>query len=697
MNRSNVPIVVIIVVGVLVCCLCVVAVSAGAAAFGLWNYLGISSSAMQVEPRPPFTQPQPMPAVPIEPIEPLPTRPQSSLPDSPEQPPTVAAPDVPTDTLSTLENTIVPINDLRDLARRLEGKENIPLTLEPPAAPLQVGDQQSFWVSNVDTNRNFQIDATLQYVTDHLYFWIEDGIRYSDNDLQKLANTFENEIYPRNREFFGSEWTPGVDDDPHLYVVFASGLGQSLAGYYSSADEYPPSAHEYSNAHEMFLMNADNLLLNDPYTYGVLAHEFQHMIHWYQDRNEETWLNEGFSELASFLNGYGTGGSDYVFIQDPDRQLTNWPDDGDTIPNYGAAFLFVDYFLNRFGETATQEVVASPENGLKSMDDVLAGLDANDPLTGQPIRADDVFADWVVANYLQNLSVADGRYGYANYPDAPQVTTAEQIRRCPADVATTVSQYGADYFEITCSGDYLLQFNGNPSAQLLPADPHSGSYAFWSNFGDESDMTLTREFDFSSESGPLTLTYWTWYDLEQDYDYVYLTASTDGGETWQILTTPGGTADDPSGNSYGWGYNGASGSGPRWVQEQVDLSDFAGENVLLRFEYVTDGAVNGRGFLLDDVAVPEIGYATDFEVDNGGWEAAGFARIQNVLPQTFHISVISNGRQPVVQTFTLAGGEPFEIPISVGGDVDEVVLVVSGTTRYTREPANYQFSVLPAN
>ena len=30
------------------------------------------------------------------------------------------------DTLETLENTIVPINDLLDLAQRLEGKENIP-------------------------------------------------------------------------------------------------------------------------------------------------------------------------------------------------------------------------------------------------------------------------------------------------------------------------------------------------------------------------------------------------------------------------------------------------------------------------------------------------------------------------------------------------------------------------------------------
>lgn len=692
MKRSNVPIVVLIVVGVLACCLCVIAVGAGSAVLGLWNFLQTPTVAPQVEPVPPFTEPLPAPALPI---EPAPTIPQTALPENSGPENSNGATTVPTDTLYTLENTIVPISDLRELAERLEGKANIPLTLEPPPVPFQVGDRKSFWVSNVDTNQNFMVDTTLRYVTDHLYFWMEEGLGYNESDLKKLADNFENEIYPRNREFFGSEWTPGVDGDPHLYVVFASGLGRSLAGYYSSADQYPPIAHEYSNAHEMFLLNADNLLLDNPYTYGVLAHEFQHMIHWYQDRNEETWLNEGFSELASFLNGYGTGGSDFVFVQSPDRQLTNWPDDGDTIPNYGAAFLFVNYFLNRFGETATQEVVADPENGLKSIDDVLASLDTSDPLTGQPIRADDVFADWVVANYLKNLSVADGRYGYPNYPDAPQVTAAEQIRRCPADVNSTVSQYGADYYRITCSGDYLLKFSSNPSVRLLPADPHSGNYAFWSNFGDESDMTLTREFDFTAENGPLTMTYWTWYDIEQDYDYVYLTASPDGGKTWQILTTPGGTADDPSGNSYGWAYTGSSGFGPRWVQERVDLSDFAGEKVLLRFEYVTDAAVNSQGFLLDDVAVPQIGYASDFEADNGGWEAAGFARIQNVLPQTFRISVILNGRQPEVQTFALPGGAPFEIPLRISGDVDEAVLVVSGTTRYTRQPAAYQFTVLP--
>ena len=136
-------------------------------------------------------------------------------------------------------------------------------------------------------------------------------------------------------------------------------------------------------------------------------------------------------------------------------------------------------------------------------------------------------------------------------------------------------------------------------------------------------MTLTREFDFTNQTGPLTMRYWTWYDLEKDYDYLYLTASLDG-EDWQIQITPSGTAEDPSGNSYGWGYNGVSSGGAGWIQEEVDLSDFAGKKVQLRFEYITDGAVNGEGFLVDDIEVPQIDYFADFETDDGGWSAEGF-------------------------------------------------------------------------
>ena len=170
--------------------------------------------------------------------------------------------------------------------------------------PYQVGDTETFWVTNVDTNENSNIEAVLGYATEHAYFWIEEGVSFDGDELSALAETFEHEIYVTNRAFFGSEWSPGVDDDPHLYIIFARDLGYSLAGYFSSVDEYHPLAHEYSNAHETFMLNADNVDLDDEFTYGVLAHEFQHMIHWYQDRNESTWMNEGFAELSMLLNEY---------------------------------------------------------------------------------------------------------------------------------------------------------------------------------------------------------------------------------------------------------------------------------------------------------------------------------------------------------------------------------------------------------
>jgi hypothetical protein len=150
------------------------------------------------------------------------------------------------------------------------------------------------------------------------------------------------------------------------------------------------------------------------------------------------------------------------------------------------------------------------------------------------------------------------------------------------------------------------------------------------------------------------------------------------------------------GNSYGWGYNGLSGDGPAWIQEQVDLSQFAGKQVQIRFEYITDAAVNGEGFLLDDVAVPETGYFTDFESDDGGWSPQGFVRIQNVLPQTFRLSLICLGRgDPTVEQIELSEDNLLEMPITIDGDVREIILAISGVTRFTRQDAVYDLSILP--
>ena len=191
--------------------------------------------------------------------------------------------------------------------------------------------------------------------------------------------------------------------------------------------------------------------------------------------------------------------------------------------------------------------------------------------------------------------------------------------------------------------------------------------------------------------GPFSLNYHAWYDLEEGYDFVYLSASTDEGRTWQILTTPSGTAEDPTGNSFGWGYTGVSGG---WIEEQVNLSQFAGQEVQLRFDYITDAAVYGSGFLLDDLSIPEIGYSTDFEDGDAGWQAQGFVRLQNLLPQTFRLALIEKGGNISIQNFELDGNNVLEIPLHIGKQVDEAILVVTGTTPFTRQPANYTFQII---
>jgi hypothetical protein len=127
----------------------------------------------------------------------------------------------------------------------------------------------------------------------------------------------------------------------------------------------------------------------------------------------------------------------------------------------------------------------------------------------------------------------------------------------------------------------------------------------------------------------------------------------------------------------------------------VDLSRYAGRSVMIRFEYITDPAVNGEGLLLDDLAIRAMDYFTDFEADEGGWQPDGFVRIQNTLPQSFRLALITTRLdQTTVELIPVSADQSASIPLSVGRDgVQEVVLVVTGTTRFTRSLAAYQFEI----
>jgi len=47
------------------------------------------------------------------------------------------------------------------------------------------------------------------------------------------------------------------------------------------------------------------------------------------------------------------------------------------------------------------------------------------------------------------------------------------------------------------------------------------------------------------------------------------------------------------------------------VREKIDLTPYAGRPIVVRFEMVTDDAVNLPGLCIDDMRVPELGFSDD--------------------------------------------------------------------------------------
>ena len=608
-------------------------------------------------------------------------------------------------TLEALRQTVIPIRDKIDLAQRLDGLP--PVSALTPIEPriYQVGDVEVFWADNTDTDEVLQVRAVLQYITPHVYMWIDEDDNFNPADLAAAAELFENNTYPITRRYFGSESTPGIDGDEHLSVLHTSKIGRTVAGYYSSQSQYPAAASQYSNEREMFFINIGNTRPGDGFYDGVLAHEFQHMIHWNVDRNEDSWVNEGMSELSVLLNGFDVTGSERSFVINTDLQLTDWPEGDGRGANYAASFLFHTYFVERFGDEVLQELVRSPFNGFNGVDDTLSGLSIIDPLTDQPITGIDFFADWTVANLVDDSRLADGRYTYDLLPDFRSASLTTVAARLPTNETTTVHQFGTDYIQVPAAETLRIIFDGSQVVQVLPVftfdtdgDPASDDfYVWWSNRGDDSNMRLTTPLDLTGVQSA-TLEYDTWYWIEENWDYAYVEISQDGGLTWDILETPYTTTENPHGTGFGTGYTGVSAertaaNADGWLHESIDLGAYTGSEVLLRFEMVTDDAVNQPGLALDNIRVDAIGFYDDVESGTDLWEAEGFVRIDNLLPQRFVVQVIALGPAPTVTRLELSDNNHGQLDFQPGPDATEVILVISGVTPYTNEIATYTYSV----
>ncbi len=563
-----------------------------------------------------------------------------------------------------------PDRDLIDLARRLgraPGSEVV------PRPTPHVGSRRAFYVTVLPPGAiggdalpsMREATAVLLAASEHALFYWEEGFEPEPELAQHAAETFETVVRPALTPVFGEQPGGGVDGDDRIVVLHAD-LGGGAGGYFADTDTVPRWADPYSNEADMVYLDASTP--PDSPTYApLLAHEYQHLLQFARDPGEESWVNEGLSEFAAGLTA-SYGGRQRAFLENAPLQLDAWEG---SAADYGKAYLWFDYLAQRFGRELVASIAREPLDGDEG---VRAALGR------QGIDFEDVIVDWAVANYADQAS---GPYAYPQ----TDVSVGTNATIQPGErLERDLPQSAADYVAIEGEGRVRLTFEG---ARTVPVVRGLGSTdgVWWSNRGDAIDSRLTRAFDLTSVTRA-TLLFRTWFDIERAWDYAYVEVSQDNGRTWKLLRGQQTTDLNPIGMAYGPGYTGRSGGGntPAWVEERIDLTPFAGQRILLRFEYVTDGGLHREGWAIQGIRIPEIGF--DDEADApAGWDAEGFVRLDRPLAQRFALRLVQGDRITPVPLDD-ANRAAFDVDPSQG----PAVLVVVALTGDSRAPAAYALS-----
>ena len=594
-----------------------------------------------------------------------------------EHPPKVLQ--APQEAEKTTQFSVAPDRDLFRLTNELvPGSGDIPRTIIGDTTEYSVGRTDTFWLVDLADTKTYQSDFELVLVSPHAYWYVEDGLNFSLSGIERSASRFEEVIYPVVTQVFGDEWNPGIDNDPRLNILNAKLRG--VAGYFSSTDEYPTGVRPRSNQREIIYINAHNVPPGGANYDQVLAHELQHAIHWNADNSEDTWVNEGLAELSSSI-ALNSSFSIREFLRGAPISLINWPTSAlGGIANYGAASLFIHFLTEHYGgRDDLRALLAQPE-------DSIAGIDGYLKKMGFDSRFDDVFEEWAVANVLDG----DGKFGYGDLEVSASVSRSIKGFN---EAQSEIPQYAVEYTELkSISGPFTLSFKGQTTTPLLPVEVGAAG-CWWSNSGDSIDSTLFRRVELPM-GATATLQYEVWFEIEEDWDYIYVEVSVDGGQTWRIIETLATSPENPIGNGFGPGYTGDSGG---WLKESVDLSPYAGEDLWVRFQYVTDDAVNANGACFRDLSIERPGAAAGITADGLAWESRGFVFTDNLVRQEFQVQLITTGDEPQVRRLNLDANNAGELTVLPPGDGERLIVAVGSLAEKTRQPAGYTLSVSPAD
>ena len=580
----------------------------------------------------------------------------------------------------------LPIKGLPDVSKvQLERSLEIQAT-----QAYTVGDELEWLALDDYMGYYFFTTYTVVTITDHAEVWVQNDLGYYNPDgtpdplhpdasdpkyvtagrMNYLAETFDDIIYPTDTDFFGAnddmdgsggwESVLGIQeldaDDGTRVIILVSNVRDE--NFYDPVASPSYIAGFYSPTYELY--SGRNMITIDskqwhrrvgggvdrPYLYdSTLAHEFQHLIHDDYSPNEDSWVNEGMSGMAEFLNGYW-------FTEDlgdrtqwqlwPENSVVLWGDQNSDLPgeilaDYQLVNAFMLYTTGRIDGvyTDTAKLTQEPTDGILGFNTWLSDT-VGSSLTFEEIF-DDFRADMLHGGYTDdpqpaadwNADFLSGYQSPLEQRDGVATSRAylgelrDNLDREGYDTPG-VPPFGTDFLEVCWSSDVgTVEFDGDEAPAGTAWSAVAASDIYTPSGSVDGDVLYSGHTDLTDNFvvfGPVTptvsdqLTFDHFYNIEDEWDYgfVQVTTDTTGATGWTSLDITGTMAiTDPHAHPViKENVPGFTGFSAGWVPATYDIgAEYGGEQVLLAFRYSTDWASAGSsgdfpsGWAVDNVMV----------------------------------------------------------------------------------------------
>lgn len=280
----------------------------------------------------------------------------------------------------------------------------------------EVGDTLAFRVLNLQSNEYENHSFVLKAIQDKYKLWVEvaslDSNYVRQQDIDDLVEWLSNStpsssvnpnegVIVNNEAYFGT--VPDVDGSGKSDVLWVDVRDGAEAGDPYTAGFVDPS---HGNGRDILYLDTYPALYNGSGYNNIsgvaatAAHEYQHLIHTAYDVDEATFTNEGLSEYAEVINGFGIRPP--VYLNDPAEynvDMVEWKRNSSRVLyDYQRAGAFTNYLGDRFGVLETAVMTQDPRNYNQSYSELLNRVGATDDL-------EEVIADFHTANYAMDSSV----------------------------------------------------------------------------------------------------------------------------------------------------------------------------------------------------------------------------------------------------------------------------------------------------